>query len=49
VPGETIHSMPFEVGADDVVSALTSIERLARGIRQRAGLPEPVPYVAAHH
>jgi glycerol dehydrogenase len=49
VPGETIHSMPFEVTADDVVSALASIERLARGIRQRAGLPEPVPYVAAHH
>ena len=49
VPGETIHSMPFEVTADDVVSALASIERLARGVRQRAGLPEPVPYVSAHH
>src|SRR6476659_7546629 len=49
VPGETIHSMPFEVSADDVVSALASIERLARGVRQRAGLPEPVPYMAAHH
>lgn len=49
VPGETIHSMPFEVTADEVVSALASIERLARGVRQRAGLPEPVPYVAASH
>jgi glycerol dehydrogenase len=48
VPAETIHSTPFEVDADDVVSALASIERLARGVRQRAGLPDPVPYVAHH-
>ena len=49
VPGETIHSMPFAVSADDVASALASIERLSSGIRDRAGLPEPQPYVADHH
>lgn len=48
VPGETIHSMPFDVSADDVVSALVSIESLSRGVRSRAGLPEPVPHHAAH-
>lgn len=49
VPGETIHSMPFAVAADDVASALASIERLSGGIRERAGLPAPQPYVADHH
>ncbi|MFD3481751.1 glycerol dehydrogenase [Streptomyces sp. NPDC058665] len=39
--GETIHSMPFEVGADDVVSALKSIERFASQVREDAGLPAP--------
>jgi glycerol dehydrogenase len=48
VPGETIHSMPFEVAAEDVVSALVSIESLSRGVRERAGLPEPVPHHAPH-
>lgn len=49
VPGETIHSMPFEVSAGDVASALASIERMSAGIRERAGLPAPRPYVAADH
>ena len=44
--GETIHSMPFEVRGADVVSALKSIERLSRGIRERAGLPAPQLYEA---
>lgn len=48
VPGETIHSMPFAVRPADVVAALSSIERLARRVREEAKLPEPVPYVARH-
>jgi glycerol dehydrogenase len=48
VPGETIHSMPFEVHSDDVVSALASIERFAVGVRRDAKLPDPVRYVAHH-
>lgn len=48
VESETIHSMPFPVTADDVVAALTSIERLSRSIRAEKGLPEPVEYEAAH-
>ncbi|THJ66805.1 glycerol dehydrogenase [Arthrobacter echini] len=45
-PEDTIHNMPFEVSVDDVTSALKSIERLSRGIRERAGLPEPKWYKA---
>jgi glycerol dehydrogenase len=45
VPGETIHSMPFEVDSEDVVSALASIERLAGRVRAAAKLPAPVHYV----
>ncbi len=48
VKGETIHAMPFPVSAADVVSAMTSIERLAVRVRADAGLPEPVFYQAAH-
>ena len=48
VEGETIHAMPFEVRSADVVSALASIERFATRVRREAGLPEPVPYTAAH-
>ncbi|KQR47083.1 glycerol dehydrogenase [Frigoribacterium sp. Leaf164] len=48
VESETIHSMPFPMTADDVVAALTAIERLSRSIRAQAGLPEPVAYVAQH-
>ena len=48
VPGETIHNMPFEVSVGDLTSALKSLERLSRGIRERAGLPEPKPYHAKH-
>ena len=48
VPGETIHSMPFEVRSADVVSALASIERFAQHVREDAKLPKPVPYVAHH-
>jgi glycerol dehydrogenase len=48
VEGETIHSMPFEVQADDVVSALASLDRVALRVREAAKLPEPVPYVASH-
>ncbi|MCC6856164.1 glycerol dehydrogenase [Microbacterium sp. A1-JK] len=48
VPGETIHSMPFEVRPSEVVAALKSIERLARRVRSEAKLPEPVAYVAKH-
>ncbi|WP_433279043.1 glycerol dehydrogenase [Pseudonocardia xinjiangensis] len=44
--GETIHSMPFEVRSDDVVSALVSIERFATRTREEAGLPAPVRYEA---
>jgi glycerol dehydrogenase len=46
VPGETIHAMPFEVGSQDVVSALASIERFATRVRREAKLPDPVPYTA---
>jgi glycerol dehydrogenase len=46
VEGETIHSMPFDVRSDDVVSALVSIERFATRTREEAGLPAPVRYVA---
>jgi len=46
VEGETIHSMPFDVRSDDVVSALISIERFATQARRHAGLPAPVPYVS---
>ncbi|MFZ4896659.1 glycerol dehydrogenase [Plantibacter sp. Mn2098] len=46
VEGETIHNMPFEVRASDVVSALLSIERLSRRVRSEAGLPEPEFYRA---
>lgn len=48
VESETIHSMPFTVRAEDVAAALTSIERLGRRVRARAGLPEPQPYRPAH-
>ncbi len=48
MPGETIHSMPFEVSSADVVSALASIERFAQHVREDAHLPKPVPYVAHH-
>lgn len=48
VPGETIHAMPFEVRSSDVVSALKSIERFSRRVRDEAGVPAPKPYVAAH-
>lgn len=48
VEGETIHSMPFAVSSADVASALASIERLSVTVRDRAGLPAPVPYVARH-
>lgn len=48
VPGETIHNMPFAVTADDVIAALTSLERLSRRIRSEAGLPEPIKYHAKH-
>ncbi len=48
VPGETIHAMPFEVRAADLVSALASIERSSRRIREEAGLPGPTPYKAPH-
>lgn len=46
--GETIHAMPFEVRPADIVSALKSIERFSRRVRDEAGLPAPEPYVAAH-
>ncbi|MYX54401.1 iron-containing alcohol dehydrogenase, partial [Streptomyces sp. SID8382] len=44
--GETIHSMPFEVHSEDVVSALKSIERFARRVREDTGLPAPVRHEA---
>lgn len=47
-PAETIHNMPFAVTAEDVVSAMKSLERLARRFRADAGLPEPVKYTAPH-
>lgn len=40
--------MPFAVTADDVIAALTSLERLSRRIRSEAGLPEPIKYHAKH-
>ncbi|RRO14919.1 glycerol dehydrogenase [Saccharopolyspora rhizosphaerae] len=46
--GETIHSMPFEVTAEDVAAALASIDRHATKIRERAHLPAPTPYTAKH-
>lgn len=46
VPGETMKSMPFDVGPADVVAALKSIERFSRRVRREAGLPDPVPYQA---
>jgi len=48
VETETIHAMPFQVTAADVLAALRSIERLSRSIRAARGLPEPERYVAAH-
>lgn len=48
VEGETIHNMPFDVPVGDLTSALKSIEKLSRGIRERAGLPEPVLHQAKH-
>lgn len=48
VESETIHSMPFPVRADEVAAALTSVERLARWVRDRTGLPEPQLYRPAH-
>lgn len=48
VPGETIHSMPFDVSSADVASALATIERFAVTVRAEAKLPAPVPYVAHH-
>ncbi|MBU6532934.1 glycerol dehydrogenase [Streptomyces sp. NPDC057245] len=44
--GETIHSMPFDVRSEDVVSALKSIERLAVRVRSDADLPAPVRHLA---
>ncbi|WP_329388433.1 glycerol dehydrogenase [Streptomyces sp. NBC_01716] len=44
--GETIHSMPFEVHSEDVVSALKSIERFASRVREDASLPAPVRHEA---
>lgn len=46
VPTETLHAMPFEVRASDVVGALASIEGFARRVRAEEGLPEPVPHTA---
>jgi glycerol dehydrogenase len=46
--GETIHAMPFDVTAADVVSALASIDRFATRVREAAKLPAPVPYTGAH-
>jgi glycerol dehydrogenase len=48
VPGETIHAMPFDVRAGDVVSALVSLERFARRVRSEAGLAAPQPYKSRH-
>ncbi|RRJ85614.1 glycerol dehydrogenase [Gulosibacter macacae] len=41
--GETIHSMPFAVTADQVVDALIAIEGISRRVRAERGLPEPAP------
>jgi len=46
VPSETIHSMPFEVRPADVASALKSLERFARRVREEAGLAAPELYRA---
>jgi len=43
---ETIHSMPFEVRPADVASALKSLERFARRVREEAGLAAPELYRA---
>jgi glycerol dehydrogenase len=48
VQGETIHAMPFEVRASDVVAALRSVERFSRRVRNEAGLPAPQLHKAAH-
>ncbi|WP_311037603.1 glycerol dehydrogenase [Streptomyces luomodiensis] len=49
VAGETIHSMPFDVAADDVVGALAALDRFAARVREDAKLPGPAPYQAPHH
>ncbi len=41
VPGETIHSMPFPVRADDVVAALRSSSASPPGCAPRPGCPPP--------
>lgn len=41
-PGETIHSMAFEVTVPELVDALRSIESFSRTVRAEAGLAEPV-------
>ncbi|WP_286132603.1 hypothetical protein [Arthrobacter sp. OY3WO11] len=38
--------MPFEVRPADIVSALKSIERFSRRVREEAGLPAPELYTA---
>jgi glycerol dehydrogenase len=40
-PEETIHNLPFEVSAADVIDALRAADRYAVGFRERAGLPAP--------
>lgn len=47
-PGETIHSMPFEVRVPELVDALRSIESFSRTVRAEAGLAAPVLHVAPH-
>jgi glycerol dehydrogenase len=49
VAGETIHNMPFDVRAEDVVAALKSLERFSARVREEAGLPEAELYVARGH
>lgn len=49
VEGETIHSMPFPVTADDVLAALTAIEGLSRRVRREHGLAEPELYTGGGH
>lgn len=49
VEGETIHSMPFPVTADDVLAALTALEGLSRRVRREHGLPEPELYTGGGH
>jgi glycerol dehydrogenase len=41
--GETIHTMPFKVTAEDVFNALKGIEGFSRSVRAARGLPEPKP------